>query len=150
MKWRKKTVILHSPSILKHILGVQNHTGTLPTKTWFIKKKPSSSFISRFRFEALRHHCDLKKVVGLTSKIQLWTVRSWWSWLVFSKWVDTLYQARVDFKSTLNCFSKILKLKLTLPKKSKSDKFSISLEQNMYLLTQHWKLVMVGQWKRGR
>ena len=31
-KWRVKTYILDSPSILKHVLGVQNHTGTLLQK----------------------------------------------------------------------------------------------------------------------
>ena len=32
VKWRKKTCILHSPSILKHVLGVQDHSGTLQQK----------------------------------------------------------------------------------------------------------------------
>ena len=32
----EKTCILHSPSILKHILGVQDHSGTLQKKHSFV------------------------------------------------------------------------------------------------------------------
>ena len=49
-KCRVKTYILHSPSIPKHVLGVQNRTGTLQQKTWFIKK-PSSFFFDPFPYQ---------------------------------------------------------------------------------------------------
>ena len=53
----EKTCILHSPSILKHILGVQDHSGTLQKKAWFTKKLRSLLHFRRpppFRSKRLR------------------------------------------------------------------------------------------------
>ena len=55
-----------------------------------------------------------------------------------------------SFQINLELFLKNSQTQADPAKKSNSDKISISLEQNIYLLIQHWKLVMIGKWKRGR
>ena len=49
-KYRVKTCILHSPSTLKHVLGVPNHTRTLQQKHDFFFGPPPLDITSNFAF----------------------------------------------------------------------------------------------------